>query len=416
MEAILGFIGIAIVWFIAAIVIGFIRQTLVAGAKTAFGSGTFKENFTGQFERMGPLETKVEQVTEELGGRQVPVAHVYARGLFNVPRKLEAAFVVSIHDKTDGKFAPVLSSLDWQQEEESTGFQILREAGVLEPEYGLKKWVKIGTIIPEVLVPPYSGERKFEITLRLITAEDIGKISWGFHDKDMTIHSMAIANLTAKYSEPGWKEEQESREELKVLAVTVAIGMAAADGELAEQEARIIQRWMQRQVDAKDGRERDTLKNKLNDAFKQSYAASLSDQKILVAKATARIEEIGNRRDVIAIMELLMDVAGADGSIDKSEIAYINRLGVELDIDIEEIRSLTDKAFLDSDVAVGEKDSLEEMLGIDPTWPKEKIRTHLREQFRVWNGRVQALSDPAEREKAQKVIEAIGEARKKYSS
>jgi hypothetical protein len=34
-------------------------------------------------------------------------------------------------------------------------------------------------------------------------------------------------------------------------------------------------------------------------------------------------------------------------------------------------------------------------------------------EFKKWNGRIQSLTDPAEKAKAQKMIDAIGEVRKR---
>ncbi len=58
--------------------------------------------------------------------------------------------------------------------------------------------------------------------------------------------------------------------------------------------------------------------------------------------------------------------------------------------------------------------SLEIMLGIDEGWTKEEILVHLNKEFAKWNGRIQALENEDEKNKAQKMLDAIAKARKKY--
>jgi hypothetical protein len=58
--------------------------------------------------------------------------------------------------------------------------------------------------------------------------------------------------------------------------------------------------------------------------------------------------------------------------------------------------------------------TLEEILDIDPKWPRERTRKHLRDEFKVWNGRLNNLKDSAERANAQRMIDLISEARRKY--
>ena len=57
---------------------------------------------------------------------------------------------------------------------------------------------------------------------------------------------------------------------------------------------------------------------------------------------------------------------------------------------------------------------MESVLGINPDWNKEKIKTHLNKEFKKWNSRYQNLSEGKERENAQFMLDCIAEARKKY--
>jgi hypothetical protein len=57
---------------------------------------------------------------------------------------------------------------------------------------------------------------------------------------------------------------------------------------------------------------------------------------------------------------------------------------------------------------------VEELLNIDPRWDAGKIKAHLRTEFQKWNNRLTTLPEGDERESAQKMLDAISEARKRY--
>ena len=60
------------------------------------------------------------------------------------------------------------------------------------------------------------------------------------------------------------------------------------------------------------------------------------------------------------------------------------------------------------------QDGMNEALGIDPSWSKEKIRKHLRSEFKKWNSRINNLSDKTERANAQSRLDMISKARELY--
>ena len=107
---------------------------------------------------------------------------------------------------------------------------------------------------------------------------------------------------------------------------------------------------------------------------------------------------------------------GADGEITASEMALVRSISEKLGFDYDEVKAMSDKAFLSMDVIPSVEESLEGLLGIDPSWSKEQILSHLRREFSKWNGRIQALEDPSEKDKAQRMLDAIAAARKKYGA
>ena len=114
-------------------------------------------------------------------------------------------------------------------------------------------------------------------------------------------------------------------------------------------------------------------------------------------------------------MKLLMDVIGADNEITKSEMKLINSIGKELGINVKDIQAMTDKAFLEMKGGSELDETMDSMIVINPEWTKAEIKDYLNKEFTKWNGRIQALEDEEEKNKAQAMLDAIAKARKKYA-
>jgi hypothetical protein len=128
-----------------------------------------------------------------------------------------------------------------------------------------------------------------------------------------------------------------------------------------------------------------------------------------------RLKEINIGSINQSSMKLLMDVIGADNEITKSEMKLINSIGKELGINVKDIQAMTDKAFLEMKGGSELDETMDSMIVINPEWTKAEIKDYLNKEFTKWNGRIQALEDEEEKNKAQAMLDAIAKARKKYA-
>jgi len=125
------------------------------------------------------------------------------------------------------------------------------------------------------------------------------------------------------------------------------------------------------------------------------------------------MNEIGEMPDKIEAIELAYKVMSADGVIDKSEMEVINKVAKALDIDPEELERLRDQELVNiSSSSSGI--NIEELLDIDSSWSNKEIKAHLAKEFQKWNNRLNTLEEGDERDNAQKMLDYIAEARKKY--
>ena len=104
----------------------------------------------------------------------------------------------------------------------------------------------------------------------------------------------------------------------------------------------------------------------------------------------------------------------ADGVIQKEEMNIIDKLSLSLDLDPDELSNIRDIRTKNIDTAGLNDVDIEKYLKIDTDQPKEEIRKQLNKEFSKWNSRLNSLNEGSERDNAQRIINLISEARKKY--
>mgnify|MGYP000161806446 CR=1 FL=1 len=99
---------------------------------------------------------------------------------------------------------------------------------------------------------------------------------------------------------------------------------------------------------------------------------------------------------------------------DTEETKNINIIAEGLELDIEELEKLRDKKLVVFAGSAQHNSSIEDMVGIDSGWTDSQIKKHLRTEFNKWNNRINTLTDEAEIKSAQRMLDMISEAHKKY--
>ena len=85
-----------------------------------------------------------------------------------------------------------------------------------------------------------------------------------------------------------------------------------------------------------------------------------------------------------------------------------------LELEYDEIEKMKDQRLIDLDTQMAPQATVEELLGIEPYWDREQVKAHLRAEFQKWNNRLNALEAGRERDNAQRMLDAIADARKRY--
>ena len=415
MEGILLLGAVILGWIILRKIIGAGVKTVKAATKTAAGKGSLGENMDVAFRGLGPFAVRLNDVPLGSDGNGPVVKAIECKGLFPETVIGNVAFLVSLFDNTSEEFQPVIAVLEDFQEPFSTAFQSKMEIGEIEPGLGLTSWVRVGAILPDILQPPRGGSRSLLAVCRFVDADVTAAIHLGFGDKDedgiLWQHTLQFGH---HFTDKGYIEAAEHRDEAKALSVKIAIAIAMSDGTLDGTEGATIQSWIRREISTYTDTRQQELKKIYNDAMREAYEAARRNE-LLLSEITNRLNQIGELSTKYETLELCFDVMAADGVADSEELRTIRRVADSLELDFDEIERMKDQKIIELDSDLSTQASIEDILGLDPSWDEERTKKHLRDEFQKWNNRLMTLSEGEERHNAQRMLDMISEARARYA-
>lgn len=414
MEALLGLIVIAVIYALIGAAIKAIGAGARAAVRSATGKGSFGANFEASFSGMCSMETRLrsEQVD---GEHSFLVQRVEAKGLFPVTHGTELTFSASVLDITecapDGQphLQPVLCTLDRFQEPETICYGDRVKVGQVMPDYGWVDWQGILNVIPEALIAPRIGLRKFRVfvlafdslaapTLRNGFIIDGAPLTGWFHDFEWKVEN------------EGYLERSEKQERAEELIVRLAVAVAFADDAIHDAEGEAIKSWMSRRLQVLDKDDRASRRQRFNAVMQEAYAAGKAGR-LELGESVDELKAVASSAARTEAVELCLDVMSADGVAGDNELRVINVVAQRLEVDLERFEGLKDKRLAGLAAGIKAGADLHALLNIDPAWSKNQVRTHLNRLYAQWNSRAEALHDPEKRAQAERMLEIIAGAR-----
>ena len=430
MEFIFGIIGILIaiaiinfIWNLIFTIIGSIfgkgASAAKAAVKTAKDGTSFKENFKDEDYQLGPLECKGTDVDFKLdSGKVLKGLNLQIRGVINASETAQdLAIVVSFFDITDkdGYDNPILASVTDLRESDSMAMMLKIPIDNVQPYTGYIKWVGLHNIYPDFMIGQKKGKRKIKALIRVIPNNElsINSINYGLHTDGLVICSSASFDFNFTLKETGYEEARENYFKIRAAFVEFGVLMAFADGNLDASEGNTIKDWIKYQIDVAAEDKKDELKTLLNKTLKDSFESAKSGELILETQLK-KFKKITTDASSFGLVEFIMDVSGADGEMSSAELKVANSIAKALKISMDDMKSITDKTLLKTDQEMKSEGDLENLLGITDDMTNPQIKKLLNDEFKKWNGRIQALEDGDQKDKAQNMLNIIADARKKY--
>lgn len=345
---------------------------------------------------LNALYSTVEVTIDEQQADLAEIFIVKIQGAIRCPDELlHTSIQIMIDDVTDTTTepAPVHSShRQWQKGERGV-FCYTADLGKLPAGLTrLEKWTSVASIERGWLVLPRKGSRILRFSISVIS------------EKSRKMAGSAC-NVSYENADDGYIDMQERIEQAKILAVTVAFAVSAADGHMPNCELDVIKDWAQKNILAAASPEkiRWQLEKALNRTAQMLRAGNRIDC-IRVCDEIIRIAPSAMRYDII---ELCLQVCRAKGTVTDAEISLMKNLAQWLQVDEERFRQLVEK-LLPAEICQVKDDEI--ILGIKSGMTRDQKRRRLNEQYRKWSARVTNF-DPRIRQQATYMLQFIAESR-----
>ena len=359
----------------------------------------------GNDEATGDFEIRTKEVMRG-DNNDLRVISIEARGQIPVPSSTDVQFVCIAHDvsdKADGE--PIISTLDGFKYQNSAIFQSRRNGGRIDPNMHFKDWIEVGVLLPDHVVAPKSGDRRFKLTCAMTPVGNL--------DITYTInHTFTRFEVT----QIGYNELDEKRMEAISLSLDLGVANANRDGHQDSSEGQAISDWLRNKLEMFDDETKPQARIQLNDALKSSFERAAAG-KLTVDASVAKLKSSKVKNAVNDALELSSIVIAADGVIAESEMAMLRSFAKELGVNLEELQNIADKHVAGAKATTTDKSEVsdESLIGLDPKADKLAIKKALIDAFGKYNSRLQTEKDPARRVYFQDMLNAVARLRKKYA-
>ena len=224
------------------------------------------------------------------------------------------------------------------------------------------------------LQPPYGGTRQLGVNFFLYDTDNPITIKHGFVTKESGLIFFKKFEIEHDFTIKGYMEKSDDMDEARTLSIKIAMAVAMSDGSLADEEGETIKHWIKSTISSNSKERQVELKKIYNTALKDSYKLAKNNNLIL-SNLTSSLREINEVQINYDTIDLCYKVMAADGVADEQELRIIRKIGESLDIDMGELDKMKDKSLLSLSNEATKNSSIEEILGVDKSWDKIKVKT-----------------------------------------
>lgn len=400
------------IFTIILIYVGYYIVVSMIGAGTRAVSRGVKKVVTGKDTYFGPPQVKF--VDEKHEGTDIVLKKIMFRGNISAPRTMRVGCAISAFDATDGddNLWFLISFLDQTQEPDTICFGMTNDIGEVGEGDAFTDWVQLGAIGPDFVQGPKSGNRTIKVVIRFFDANNPPNIRTGFSDGGETFLVKTL-EFDHFFTEKGYEEAAQDREEAQSLSLKIGVAVAMADGSLDDSEGEVLKNWIVREVSAYGEEKQQRLKKVFNESLKEGFAQAQSGNLALSALVD-RLAEIGEKKVKYDAIELCFDIMAADGVADPEEMAVIRKVVDALGLDMNEVEKMRESVTLNLSTSLTSEEGLESLVGIEQGWSNDQKKKHIRTEFQKWSNRLNSLSEGDERNAAQNMLDNLSSLKKKY--
>jgi len=387
----------------------------------ASGSGSASSTrFDGGVPRGGRLDLRVEQDHDrDADGLTLYTVEMKSTGALRPGPPGFITVVTSLLDVTEGDSSgealPVYSLLEKLQEPSSFAFKSLQGPMQVGDSFTMNGHATVSILSPDILICPRPGRRKVRVVVRMFANLDShASISHG------RFRGPCLATGTTDWwmdeTSPGYLEQDRRQADALDVAVWVGMAVAAADGNIGEDELAVLKTWLKSQLDRSIDQDVPRLRERIHSSMRSAFAAAQRGE-ITEEQVASRLKALESEDLQVKAITLGYEVLAADGEADPGELAILESLARKAGVDRAVLARIKDPILVG--VATVGGDNLEDLpglLGFDPNDDPATIRKHLRNEQRKWNARSANAGTKQDRERVELMLQSIARALKEYAS
>ena len=213
---------------------------------------------------------------------------------------------------------------------------------------------------------------------------------------------------------PNRPSSSSETEMLAALASSMTVGIycALGDGNLDNREMATLRRW------------KDEFVKKTPPEISSKIAAAMEAE---IQRSLKGVSEDYLHRSCLSqrhlpdefktmTMGLAFEIVAADRKVEPSEMACLQKVARLLAVSDETFKRLEEKHLKPIQLEAATSGPAnasenERLLGIDPSWPKERKLAQLTSEFAKYNARMQAVTDETRRAQCRRMLEIIADLR-----
>lgn len=222
------------------------------------------------------------------------------------------------------------------------------------------------------------------------------------------------ANSSGSPSQPTPSRPNQASEMLEAIAASMTVGVycALGDGNLDNRETATLRRWKDEFLKKVPG-DAASIIGKAMEAEIQRSLRGVSEDRL--HQACMRQKTLPDEFRTMT-MGLAFEIVAADKKVEPAELSCLHKIARLLNISEDTFRLLEDKYLKPIQLAAATSGAAnaseqERLLGIDPSWPKERKLSQLTSEFTKYNARMQAVRDETQRAQCRRMLEIIAELR-----
>ena len=394
-------LNVFLVILVVGLAVGALAMTGIFGdfSSKVRSSGVPRES-ESSLPKVGGLHCRVLLTRTKMGARIKETLGIEICGRIRAAEDVDKAIVrISLCDITNGesKSVPVYSRLKKGRQSEASDFVHEAPLGKLPSnEMVLSDWMTVATIEVSWLSFANKGERVLRLNVAVVS-DNSGAII-GSAESDFNYENKAV----------GYLELEGNIQRAKMLAVTLAFAVSAADDKLYDCEVEVIKDWARNNIEAEQ--DSDRVRSKIEKALDKTVEFFKSGSQIEIDNICRQIVETTPVAERYDILELCLRVVEANGTASSQEVELLWQLGDWLKVDAERFRSMMEKIL---PVGMYEDEDAESILGLSSDMDPQEAKKRLNDEYRKWNARVTSPEADV-REQAEQMLKLIAEARKQY--